>query len=261
MLVRIFLICVGLSVFASGQAKKDPYRYVRFLPLGNEPQLPRKLDPKTKTIIMGNAKPGEDVPRQVAATDEVPQVNPLEFQRDRLSRFVAYGPKVAKIEITEGEQGGGKKFLTTSIPKLQRSLIVLYRDHRAMNWFTPKSLTLKDDLKTFPLGSMRFANVSDQMMVLTFSVNGKVQKPMGLPPGKTHVAKVSGTDVKLKIEVLRQNEREFIKSNQIKVDKDRRTNVIFYKDGKPRALKPVLVYEESEKYPALPKLPKLEDGE
>jgi hypothetical protein len=42
------------------------------------------------------------------------------------------------------------------------------------------------------------------------------------------------------------------------MDRDWRMTVIFCKNGKPKAANPVLVFEESEKIPALAKLPKPE---
>ncbi len=261
MLIRFLLLTLGFSLLASGQAKRDPYRYVRFLAVGNEPRFVPKL--VNKVIVMQPSRPGEAPPRLVSAKSEVPQINPLEIHRSKFSRFVAFGPKVDRIELTEGETSGGKKWYAAAVPKLQRSLAVLYRDHKTLNWFTTKSLILKDDATTFPLGSARWVNVSDRMVKLTFITQKKGQRPkkreLGLPSGKSLVMKIGADGTTLKVEVpVRGKEPVFVSSQRIQVDKDRRHNVIFYKDGKPGSQKP-LVFDESEKLPALPKLPKLEE--
>lgn len=261
MLIRFLLFSLGLSLLSNGQVKKDPYRYVRILPLGNAPKFREGPIDENGVRILLKPLPGEAPPRQAAAKDEVPQQQPLSLALDNFSRYVAIGPKVEKIELTAAVEAGGKPFYSFKAPSAQRSLAVLYRDHQKLDWFNTKSLVLKDDASTFPVGSMRFVNVSDQTLGITFTIKKKGQRTKvakkGVLPGTTLIRKLDKDGELVKIEiVVNGGENIEIRQSMEKADKGERINAFFYKDGKPKAAKPIRYLNFPEKIPALPKLPK-----
>ncbi|MFT6181958.1 MAG: hypothetical protein ACJAQT_002167 [Akkermansiaceae bacterium] len=269
MLIRFLLFSLGLSLLSKGQVKDDPYRYVRILPLG--PAAPFREGPidKDGVRIMLEPEPGEEPPRQAAAKAEVPQLQPLSLALDMFSRYTAFGPKVEKIELTAAIEAGGKAFYSFKAPTAKRSLAVLYRDHQKLDWFNTKSLVLKDDATTFPVGSMRFVNVSDQTLGLTFTIKKKGQRTkvakVGVAPGRTHIRKLDKDGELVTIEIVNKGggENIEIRHSTEKADKGERINAFFYKDTKPKAFKPVRYLNFPEKIPALPMLskPKKDAGE
>ncbi|MFT7173649.1 MAG: hypothetical protein ACI9NQ_001872 [Paracoccaceae bacterium] len=267
MLIRFLLFSLGLSLLSKGQVKDDPYRYVRILPLGNAHKFRWELVDGIRVVLPPG--PGEAPPPQAAAKNEIPQLQPLRLVVDNFSRYAAFGPKVEKIELTAAIEAGGKAFYSFKAPTAKRSLAVLYRDHQKLDWFNTKSLVLKDDAKIFPVGSMRFVNVSDQMLGLTFMIKKKGQRTkvaqVGVPPGRTHIRQLDKDGELLEIVlIVDDGEQVEIKaSHNVNVDPDKRINAFFYKDSKPGAFKPVRYLTFPEKIPALPKLskPKKDAGE
>lgn len=257
MWVRFLLTSIALSFFAYGQVKKDENRYLRIIPLANKAEF-REGPLKNGIRTMLPPRPGEVPPFQIRVKDEVPQKAGLTLRLDRISRFVAIGPKIQQIEISEAQKAGGKAWYTFKAPQAQRTLAVLYRDHKKLDWFNPKSLILKDDAKIFPVGSARFVNVSDRTLAMIFKLvkNGKsVEEIKGLAPGKTYTRPLSAAGEMAKIVIYEKgkqpDEMEEIFLNQIRTEEKERLNLFFYKNSAKAGVRRVIL---PEKIPALPKL-------
>ncbi len=258
MLIRIFVFTFGLSLFAFGQAKEDPYRYMRILPLGNMFAPPMKL--KDGFLDHQPPKPGEAPPGIVVAKGEVPQKQPLRMMVDRLSRFSAIGPEVQEIELSDLKTPG-KVWTKFKAPSVKRSLTVLYRDHKKLDWREMKSLVLKDGAKSFPLGAARFVNVSDRVVELefTFRKKGKGEDSQigQIKPGQVYVRPLSAGGERVKITIPIQGEDQFLTEKMLKPGKEERIQFFFYKDSVKRPPNPVRVVTFPEKIPVLPKLAEL----
>ena len=122
-----------------------------------------------------------------------------------------------------------------------------------MNWFNPRILVLKDDAETFPLNSVRFVNVSEEVILMQFA--GK--KGFGIMPGFSKVVPIPATKAQqnLKIGAKTSAGMEMLFDNQIPAEKGRRLSYFFYKPQKKNPVKPVLYTVINEKLPVLPKPP------
>ena len=261
MLVRFLFCFVGLSLFASGQVKEDENRYFRILPLGNMHQFREKLVNGIRVTLP--PRPGEAPPPSASVKDEVPQKGGLTLRVDQISRFVALGPKTKQVQIFEVAKEAEKEWYAFKAPLEKRSLAVLYRDHKKLDWFNTKSLILKDDVKIFPVGSARFVNVSDRTlaMLFTFKKNGKqVEERKGLAPGKVYIRPLAPEGEKAEIYLYEKGkafeEMVEIFSNRIRAEDGMRFNAFFYKNSSKKGA-PVRKVMLPESIPVLPSLPKL----
>lgn len=261
MLVRFLFCVVGLSLFASGQVKEDENRYFRILPLGNMHKFREILVDGIRVTLP--PRPGEAPPPNARVKDELPQKGNLTLRVDQISRFVALGPKAEQVQILEVTKDAEKEWYHFKAPVEKRSLAVLYRDHEKLDWFNTKSLILKDDATTFPVGSVRFVNVSDRTlaMVFTFDKNGKqVKERKGLAPGKVYIRTLASKGEKAEIYLYEKGktfeEMVEVYSNRLRTEEGRRLNAFFYKNSSKKGA-PVREVIRPEAIPALPSLPKL----
>jgi len=211
-------------------------------------------------------RPGEAPPSLIRVKDELPQKEALRLRLDQISRFVAFGPKVQKIEIFDAQKEGGKAWYTFQAPQDKRTLAVLYRDHQKLDWFNIKSLVLKDDAQAFPVGSARFANVSDRTIAMVFTLikNGKqVQEKKGLAPGKVYLRPLNSKGEMAKIVIYEKgkplDEMEEIFSNRIQTGERERYNVFLYKNSVKAGVRIVQGLETVSLLPKLVRLAKKSD--
>ena len=233
-----------------GQEKeRKPDRLLRILPVGEAPPYVEKIVDGVR--IEQDAPEGSIPPRRVVQMTKEGQErgNPVRLQLDRLSAPVAVSPGTIPL-FDAGAGGAGKPWHSVKVPKTTHSLAVLWRDPAKKKWSDAKSITLIDDVRSFPAGRVRFVNVSPYSVGISY----KGEKS-SLGPGKI-LMKTQTKPEELKV-LLKTKSGKWLKvfDSQLNQRAGERTNVIIYKaDGnKPRLPAKVRLMRERAKLPAPPR--------
>jgi len=243
---RLLLIALGATTLAHAQ-ERVPNKHVRFIPLGELPVW--KEDLKDGIRVQRKAPVGALPPSRVSYTfgDEIKK---LRFSLRSFSEMATFSGESKGILLKEGEGESAKPFLTASMPASTMSLGVLFRDNTKMSWENPQMLLLKDDAEAFPVGQMRFVNVSDKTVVVQIAGG----KPFGLAPGKLTMKPVEEGKTAIKVGYVTANGgQKMIWQNNVKTLKGQRVQCFFYKaqGAKPRSA--VKFHSVPESVPSAPR--------
>ena len=85
---------------------------------------------------------------------------PMNLRLKMFTSLFSIKPAAKGVKIFEGNALGPKPWIASRFSEKNHTLGILYRDHQMMSWFNPKMKVVGDDLTSFPLGHVRFVNVS-----------------------------------------------------------------------------------------------------
>lgn len=241
------LFLIPLLVATAWSQQKVPPKVVRFLPLGQIPNLePLEIDPDTKARIFKDPPKGAYLPKGLALQNGNNQT-PLILTLSTLTKPIQIPGNMKQIEIKE--VNAGNPWLTSKKAIPSSGLGVLYRDPQAMSWLNPKMLLLPDDARSFPKNHVRIVNTSD-VMVLYRIGEGKNPTTYGIPPGQVRVKplKVGETMIWLGTNSPKKPYPEAW-SNRVTLKDGERTQFFCYKPQHKKKDVHVLVEWKTEKAP------------
>lgn len=170
----LLLTLLALPTLAFAQ---DEQRHVRFIPLGELPEWEETLVDGVR--VGGPIAPGALPPSDIAAPAGDDKSATIGLTLRQPSTFMTFGPKVGVLNLADGKIAGANAWLTVPMPKSTLSIGALFRDPNNMSWLAPKILMLSDDAADFPLGNVRFVNVSSLKVIVQVG-----KKPDVIAPGE-----------------------------------------------------------------------------
>jgi len=249
--LALVVFAMGIaSTIGQGDERKKPDRLLRVLPVGEAPPFVQK--------IVGGVRQEQAAPKGSIPPREVVQMTPkgekegvsLRLSLDRLS--VSIPVRAGPLSLHEVGQGR-KPWHTLMVPaKTTHALAVLWRDPVEKKWSKARSMTLADDVNSFPAGNVRLVNVSPWPAIVKFK--GKSYK---VAPYKT--ARLRGRvlqQVPVKVQVQDKNGKLVtIFNTAVSQQAVERTTLIIYRaDGiAPRRPAKVRLLREPARLPPPPR--------
>lgn len=238
--------------------KEKPLGWLRLLAVGDAPPFRQAVRDGVRIELP--AAPGALPPYRI----EIP-IEGRKTEARRLQLGVTTRPIVAKAGyvslrgILDG--GGSKPWMRIKMPEHSAALAVFIRDPRKGTWDEARSIVLKDDLKTHPMGAVRLVNAS--IYKVRMMLGGK---QFDLEPGRSEVMRgpQGGILENVPFRVLigdRQGRWRPVYDVALTQIRGERTNIVVYRaDGeRPRRPAKVLVLKEKAYVPKLPGKKKKEE--
>lgn len=256
LLVALAFACLGPRAHAQdGERAKKPDRLVRLLPVGEAPPFRQVIEDGVRKELP--PPPGSVPPFSVVqlTPEGAEEGQPLRLRLDRLSGSMPVRPGSLALHETGPDGLNPNAWHTLRIPNQStHALAILWRDPEEKSWDKAQSMTLPDDVKAFPAGSVRIVNVSPWPVGIDF--DGQAGQ---LPPGKVLLKPARRGVLKnapLKVAFKGKDGRWMPVFHQsLNQAGGERTNVVIYRaDGeKPRRPVKVRVIAEPARLPAPPK--------
>ena len=245
------LLLTALGVTAiSGLAfaqDKAPPKHVRFIPLGELPVWEEEF--KEGVRVQKKSAPGA-LPPSTLTYNGGDEMKNLRLSLRAISELTTFQANAEGIVLKTGGEAG-KEWFKSRIQASTLSLGVLFRDNSDMTWEKPQMLMLRDDPGAFPVGQMRFVNVSDSVVIVQMAGI----KAFGLAPGKSAMkpVKIGSNPIKVGYKTADGGSKAIWKNN-VKVRSGERVQCFFYKaqGKKPREL--VKFTSMPESLPTLPRV-------
>jgi hypothetical protein len=249
--LALVVLALGIApIFGQGDERKHLDRLLRVLPVGEAPPFMQKI---VNGVRQEQAAPKGSIPPrevvQMTPNGEQEGV-PLRLSLDRLS--VSIPVRAGPLSLHEVGQGL-KRWHTLTVPaKTTHALAVLWRDPVEKKWSKARSMTLADDVTSFPAGNLRLVNVSPWPAIVKFK--GKSYK---VAPYKT--ARLRGgvlQQIPVKVQVQDNNGKLVtIFNTAVSQQATERTNLIIYRaDGRaPRRPAKVRLLREPARLPPPPR--------
>lgn len=240
-----------VSPVAAQDKSAKPDRLLRILPVGEMP-------PYREKIVNGVRQeqpppPGSVPPRKVISmVGGKPNGNPISLYLDRLSASVPVRAGAMLLHESAGVAPNPKAWAKVSVPSRTTHALTIFWSDRQEKWKKARSLTLRDDVTSFPAGTVRFVNVSPLAAMIEFR-----GKKVSLPPGKLYTLKsgvLNQESLVIRMKDERGKLRPIIQSGLSLRRTERSTIVVYRADGaKPRRNGKVKILTEPAKLPAPPK--------
>ncbi|MDA7882376.1 hypothetical protein N9A94_08740 [Akkermansiaceae bacterium] len=254
MMKIIVLLSMVLSLLVSAQEEVPP-KYMRFIPLGEIPVWKEEIVDSTR--VQKEYEPGEMPPKDIMiGVREGSMESSKLFLREFTGLFTFSGA-LERLKIGQGAEGSASAWLDSAMAKPRYSLGVLYRDHEDMTWLKPRLKIFRDDLTVFPLGTMRFANVSLNDVLI--KVND--QEPFLVKPGDAIVYPIAVGGVRVQATAVTQEGlHRRIYDNNLELRENERVQGFFFKSQSPAPANPVQIFYYPEKFVS-PKKPKEDEAD
>lgn len=247
----LVVLAMGIApTFGQGDERKKPDRLLRVLPVGEAPPFVQKI---VNGVRQEQAAPkGSIPPREVVQmTPKGEQEGvPLRLRLDRLSVSIAV--RAGPLSLHDVGQGL-KPWHTLTVPaKSTHALAVLWRDPVEKKWSKARSMTLVDDVISFPAGNIRLVNVSPWPAVVTFK--GKSYRVAPYKTARLRSGVLQQVPVKVQVQV-KNGKLVTIFNTAVSQQAVERTNLIIYRaDGTaPRRPAKVRLLREPARLPPPPR--------
>ncbi len=251
--MRIIITFLLAFVFVGslhGQRRQEPRKYVRFIALGEAPPWKEKLENGIRVQI---PPPKWSLPPNPVSYKRGENEFKLKLPLRRVSKLARFGAE-SPIALYEGGIEEDKKpWISARQLSSRFSLGVMFRDPKAMTWENPKMLVLQDDARSFPVGYVRFINVSDVKMLVKLG-EGEASRVLTVEPGKSKIEALSeeSTLMKLGFRKGRSQDRTLF-SNVLKLTRGHRANVYLFKAQGEKPRIPVVFSIDQETPPRPPR--------
>lgn len=257
LLIETRLLLFGLMGFAiagplAAQEKPArPDRLLRILPVGEmppyrekivngvrqeQPPLPGTVPPREVTAVLGGKQDG----------------SAIRLYLDRMSASIPVRPGAMLLHESSAAGPNAKPWAKLTVPSRASHALSIFWSDRKEKWQKARSLTLQDDVASFPAGSVRFVNVSPLSALIEFR-----GKKVTLMPGKLYSLRagvLSQEGLIVRMKDTRGRVRPIFQAAVTQRRPERSTVVIYRADGeKPRRNGKVRVLTEPAKLPAPPK--------
>ena len=247
--VALISLSLSLSVFA----QEASHKHMRFIPLGDLP--PHRETIRNGVRIQFPPPPGTVPPKPTTLALDPKEGRDVPLRLKEFTKWASINPTAGGVKIFQGKQIGGKPWISSRFSSKAQSLGVLYADHQNKNWFNPKMMMVPHDLSIFPLGSIRFVNVSHCSALVRFGN----EKADVIAPGKVLLKKLKQGNHPVLVGYLvpgKNNVREVIFQNELMMKPKQRIQAFFYQAQGKNPRKAVKFFHRGELYVAPPKLKK-----
>lgn len=184
-------LALALFVPSLVLGQEPALKSLRLIPLGEGAEWAEKLEGEKRIqIIKDGQMPSPEVSMANGRKDGK---HTADLFLRRMTPTMRFSPKVEHLQLYAGKELNGPPMVKAPFPRYQSSLGLLYTGRgEGKNWKEPKILLLDDGEKAFPLGQMRFANVSDQVALVKAGkkllvINPGEAKQLSLKPGNNEV--------------------------------------------------------------------------
>lgn len=227
---------------------KKPDRLLRILAVGESPPYAEKIIDGKR--VEQEPPKGSIPPRRVVLLGKEGQERgePVRVQLGRLSAPIPVGPGSVPLHESGAEGVDPKPWHQVKVPRATHALALLWRDP-SDPWSKPRSMTLKDDISSFPAGRVRVVNVSP--FTVGLRIKGKDYK---VAPYKTTMLAQNG-QTQLVVALQGQGKWHKVYDSVLNQRATERTNVVIYKADRKDSRSPakVLVMPERAKLAKLPR--------
>ncbi|MFT6861951.1 MAG: hypothetical protein ACJAVK_000504 [Akkermansiaceae bacterium] len=223
---KILLTVLSLCALCpSAMAQDEPPKYLRFLPLGDLPTWEEEL---IDGIRQGKEPPPGTMPPNPVCMVSGGEVVPFKLSLRTMTGIKKMMGGTPGLLLKDGETPESPNLLRKPLPAAPLSLGVIFADPATMQWAKPKMLVLKDDPDAFPVGKIRFVNVSDKVVIV--QLGGPSKRPFGIAPGATSLRPITqGVNlIKVGYQTAAGGQKQ-IWNNQIRVLANQRVQCFFYK--------------------------------
>jgi len=221
MIKTILLLILLIPFVVSGQEELPP-KYLRFIALGELP--PWKEEIRDGRRIQSVPEPGQMPPSKIEVNGGTLDGSLANLYLRRMTNYYSVAGEQERLEISE--KGKESNWINHAMPTASHTLGILFRDLQDMTWLKPKVKILRDDLRAFPLGSMRLVNVSH----LEVAVKLADQDSVFIKPGESSQLKLKEGDNLVSISAIGPNGRSMlIFQNDIPMKKGRRVQSFVFK--------------------------------
>ncbi|MDA7882378.1 hypothetical protein N9A94_08750 [Akkermansiaceae bacterium] len=152
------LLCLGLLVPFSWAQEAQPQKHLRFVPLGEMPPHQEKIENGVRVHLP--PPPGTVPPKPTTLALDPKEGGEVILRLKEFTKLSSIKSTAGGVKLFEGKILGGKPWISSPFPSGNHTLGILYRDLKKMDWFNPVMKIVPDDLGSFPLGTVRFVNVS-----------------------------------------------------------------------------------------------------
>lgn len=161
---------------------EDQVQHLRLMTLGS---LPIWGSGNSIPLPLGNEK-FDVLPPEISLVSGDSLI-PMKLAMRSFTGLVSIKPGVKELVFKKGRTFNSPEWFSVPKPVAPLSLGVLFRE-RGKTWDHPRILLLKDDAESFPVGKIRFVNVSDKVIIVRMS--GGKSKPFGIAPGGSSIRSV-----------------------------------------------------------------------
>ena len=244
------LLCFSLLLVSLVHAQEArPLKHVRFIPLGELPPHGEYIEGGVR--IHRPPPPGTVPPSPMVIAEDAKEGLPVKLRLKQFTEQFSLKPSAGGVKLFEGRALGGKPWLSSPFPVKSQTLGILYRDLNKMTWFEPKIKVVADDLASFPLGTVRFVNVSQHTAVVNIEGSKTSQ---AVKPGGVLIKKLNaGNNAMLIGYRVGKNQPVAIYRNNFTLKPKQRIQAFFYKAQGENPRKAVNLFYRAEFFDPPPK--------
>jgi len=177
---------------------------------------------------------------------EAGEGTPLGLRLKTFTKSMKIKNSAEGVKIFAGGKVAGEPWFKSRFPAQKQALFVLCKDNATMTWDKPQLKVLPEDLRSFPLGHIRFANLSDRAVAVI--VDGG--KAFSVKAGDVIRKPIKSGEVPLRIAVQNASGAwKTILQNSLTMTQKGRIQAFFYKAQTKDAKKaPVKFFSKLERF-------------
>ena len=218
------LLIFSLCLTWTSSAQETPSKTVRFLPLGELPPFKQIIG--TDRRKQGEHPKGSMPPEGTVLMTEPGEGTPLGLRLKTFTKSLKIKPSAKGVEIYEGGKVAGEPWFKSRFSAQKQALFVLCKDNATMTWDKPQVKVLPEDVRSFPLGTIRLANLSDREVAVRIGD----EKAFKVKAGKVVLKPMKAGEVLVTLAVEDASGAwRTILQNNLTMSKKGRMHAFFYK--------------------------------
>lgn len=218
------LLILSLCLTWTSSAQEAPSKNVRFLPLGELPPFKQIIG--TDRRKQGEYPKGSMPPEGTVLMTEPGEGTPLGLRLKTFTKSLKIKASAKGVEIYEGGKVAGEPWFKSRFPAQKQALFVLCKDNATMTWDKPQVKVLPEDVRSFPLGTIRLANLSDRGVAVILGD----EKAFAVKAGEVILKPMKAGEVLVKLAVKDASGAwRTILQNNLTMSKKGRMHAFFYK--------------------------------
>ncbi|MGJ8698327.1 MAG: hypothetical protein ACSHYF_18575 [Verrucomicrobiaceae bacterium] len=183
------LFLLILAPFVHGQ-DAPPKGYIRFIALGDAPPYKDEL---VDGVRVEQPAPEGSLPPKDLTVSGAGENGALSLRLRQMTKYVEVQDRTKSVGLFKGEVGAGDPWVTSPGPAVPSTCVIVRSPReRKLSWNDVRKVTLKDDLASFPVESIRLVNMSTSTVAIKIG-DGKA---FAVGPGRVKVLK-QGDGVKV----------------------------------------------------------------
>jgi hypothetical protein len=155
------LFTLGSLSYGQERASDDKRGYLRFLFLGTP--APAILREQNGVMVEQDVPEGEEPPEFLFARNASADTAVFQAKLKRSSKYLEVIDRSKSVDLFQGRQPKGGIWFKAKASTIPSTVVVMKETMEDDGWKnSPRTLTLKDDLRSFPLHTARVVNLSSR---------------------------------------------------------------------------------------------------